>query len=90
MVFLQRCALHSQGFPIFHREYIGFESPDQIRTLSSGFYITTSTYRNFKKKNNKLTSCCALVLELTVPPHRQIPAVCLHGFAAEAGSVSLR
>ena len=38
-VFLQRCALRSQDFAIFHREYIGFQNPDQIRMLSSGFYI---------------------------------------------------
>ena len=39
-VFLQRCVLRGQDFAIFHREYIRFESPDEIdRTLSSGFYI---------------------------------------------------
>ena len=32
-VFLQRCALRSQDFAIFHREYIGFENPYQIRML---------------------------------------------------------
>ena len=33
IVFLQRCALRSQDFAIFHREYIGFENPYQIRML---------------------------------------------------------
>ena len=28
IVFLQRCALRSQDFAIFHREYIGFENLD--------------------------------------------------------------
>ena len=31
--------IRSQDFVIFHIEYIGFECPDQIRMLSSGFYI---------------------------------------------------
>ena len=39
IAFLQRWALRSQDFAIFHTEYIGFEIPDQIRMLSSGFYI---------------------------------------------------
>ena len=33
IVFLQRCALRSQDFAIFHREYVGFENPYQIRML---------------------------------------------------------
>ena len=31
MVCLERCAVRSQDFAIFHREYIGFENPYQIR-----------------------------------------------------------
>ena len=33
IVFLQRCAVRSQDFAIFHREYIGFENPYPIRML---------------------------------------------------------
>ena len=42
-VFLQRCALRSQDFAIFHREYIGFENPYQSVCSSSGFYIRIGT-----------------------------------------------
>ena len=43
IVFLQRCALRSQDFAIFHREYIGFENPYQSVCSSSGFYIRIGT-----------------------------------------------
>ena len=74
IVCLQRCALRSQDFTILHREYIEFESPDQIRTLSSGFYIrigldsirTQTSVRNLivtKTKNVRAKINCTSTIE---------------------------
>ena len=43
-LFLQRCALRNQDFAFFLREYTGFQNPDHLRMLSSGFYIHIGQY----------------------------------------------
>ena len=58
IAFLQQCALRSQDFAIYHREYIEFENPDECGSAFSrlGTENLMSVQCNFPRAENFLTA----------------------------------